>query len=59
MLKKLEIPVILVSEDTFTTATKINNAIFKIWPEDKPKIKETEELVEKYVDIDRVFKLIK
>ena len=59
--KKLEKreAVIAVEDDTFTTASKIDNLIVKIRPGETRKIKVIEELIEKYVDIDRVIDLCK
>ena len=59
LLEKISIPVIAVEDDTFTTASKINSLIVKIRPGEVKKIKATERLIEKYVDIDKVVRLIK
>ena len=59
LLKEVSIPAIAVKEDTFTTASKINSLIVKIRPGEVKKIKATEHLIEKYVDIDRILELIK
>ena len=59
LLEKISIPVIAVEDDTFATASKINSLIVKIRPGEVKKIKATEKLVEKYVDIDKVVKLLK
>lgn len=59
LLEQVSIPVIAVEEDTFAVANKINGLIVKIRPGEIKKIKATERLIEEYVDIDRILKLIK
>ena len=59
LLKEVSIPVIAVKDDTFTAASKINSLIVKIRPGEVKKIKATERLIEKYVDIDRILELVK
>lgn len=59
VIEKADIPLIVVKGDSFTTARNINNMIFKIRAEDSEKIKKTETLIEKYVDIGKIFNLAK
>ena len=59
LMKEIPIPLIAVEADTFTTASKINSLIVKIRPNEVKKIKATEQLIEKYVDVDRILDLIK
>ena len=59
LMQEVPIPVIAVEDDTFTTASKINRLIVKIRPGEIKKIKATEQLIEKYVDVDRIIDLIK
>jgi len=59
MVEKSNIPTILVNEDTFTTAKKINNLIIKIKPEDTEKINTVKEMIKKYVDVDEILGMIK
>ena len=59
LLKEVPIPVIAVKDDTFTATSKINSLIVKIRPGEVKKIKATERLIEKYVDIDRILELVK
>lgn len=59
IINKANIPLILVKKDSFSTAREINNMIFKLRADDKPKIKKTEALIEKYVDIERIYNLLK
>lgn len=59
LLEQVPIPVIAVEDDTFAAANKINSLIVKIRPGEVKKIKATERLIEEYVDIERILKLIK
>ena len=59
LVKKTEFPLILVDDDTYSATSKIVSLNFKIKAEDTTKIKETQELIEKYVDVDRIFSLLK
>lgn len=59
LMKEVPIPVIAVEDDTFTAASKINSFIVKIKPGETKKINATEQLIEKYVDVDRILDLIK
>ncbi|MEA3505893.1 MAG: hypothetical protein U9R36_00120, partial [Elusimicrobiota bacterium] len=58
LIKKTGFPLISVEDDTYTAASKITNLRFKIKPEDLKKTLEIQKLVEKYVDIDKVFSLL-
>ncbi len=58
LIKRSGIPVMLVQEDSFTVATKINNSIFKLRAEETEKIQISQELVAEHVDIDRICELI-
>ena len=58
LMERVPIAMVAVEDDTFTAASKINNLIVKISPHDTRKIKATERLVQKYVDIDRIVELI-
>lgn len=59
IIERANIPLILVEGDSFSTAWKISNMIFKLRAEDKEKIQKTEILIEKYVDVERIFKAVK
>jgi len=59
LIKGTSIPVIMVKDDTFTTAQKITNLIIKVRAEDEEKIKKIKELIKRYVDIDLIIKKIK
>jgi BioD-like phosphotransacetylase family protein len=58
LLEKTPTPVILAKEDTYTVASKINKLIIKIRPGDTQKIRAAEDLVEQYVDVDRILELL-
>lgn len=57
LLKEVPVPVILVKEDTFAAASKIKDLIVKIRSSELDKIKATQELIDNYVDIDKIIKL--
>lgn len=59
LVRKTYIPVILVSEDTYTVASRIAKLIVKIRPGDFEKIRAAEELVDQYVDVDRLLDKLK
>ncbi|MEI6438466.1 MAG: AAA family ATPase [Candidatus Omnitrophota bacterium] len=59
LIKELPIPVIMVKDDTFSVASKIDNLIVKIRPSAVTKIQAIEKLVEKYVDVGKILDLIK
>lgn len=52
LVKHTSIPVILVKDDTFTTAQRITKLIIKIRPGDRDKIVAVKQLIKQYVDID-------
>ncbi len=54
LLQKTNIPLLQVKKDAFSIATKINNVIFKIRADESEKIAIAEEMVEKYVDLDKI-----
>ena len=55
LLKTSNIPLFMVKEDAFSVATKINHMIVKIRIEDKNKISIAESMVDKFVDIDKIY----
>ena len=58
MVQRAEIPTACVESDTFTTASRINKSVFKIWPEDTAKIKEAAKVIETFVDIDKLCDMV-
>jgi BioD-like phosphotransacetylase family protein len=58
LVKSTNIPVMFVSDDTYTTAKKIHDRTIKIQPEDKEKINIVSQMLEKYVDVDKILKKI-
>ena len=59
IIERANIPLCVVKEDSFSTAREISNMIFKLRAEDKEKIKKIEVLIEKYVDVDKIFNMVK
>jgi hypothetical protein len=57
LIQRTALPVLLVEEDTYSVASRIAKLIVKIRPGDTLKIRAAEEMVEQYVDIDRVLEL--
>lgn len=58
LIKKTDLPIISVEEDTFTVASHVHDLIVKIRATDVGKIKATEKLIKEYVDIDRIINLL-
>lgn len=58
LIKKTSMPVIALKEDTYSVASSIHDIIVKIRPSEKEKVSMAIELVEKYVDVDRILKKI-
>jgi dethiobiotin synthase len=54
LIKRTYIPMMVVKEDSFSIATKINNMIIKVKSQEAEKITKTQELVKSYVDIDMI-----
>lgn len=59
LIKRTYIPVIMVQDDTFSIAAKIDHLIVKIRPSDTEKIQSAEALIEEHVDIDRILDLMR
>jgi len=59
LVRRTNIPIILVEEHTYETAQKLNNLIVKVRPQDSDKIEEVFSLIKKYVDIDYILDYIK
>lgn len=56
IISGFDIPIVQVKADTFSVASYIHDLIIKIRATDIEKIRATEQLVEEYVDIDRILK---
>jgi len=56
LVKKARIPVVLTQGDTYTVSSRVHDMIVKIKPQDKLKVATAIELVEKYVDVERIVK---
>ena len=57
--KKTKIPVLITKEDTYKIASRVNFMVVKLKPQDTDKIKIIVDMVEKYVDIDKVLANLK
>lgn len=58
LIESTFIPVMLVDDDTFSVATKINNLIVKLRPGDRRKLAATEKLVETYLDMETLVSML-
>ncbi|MFW5769387.1 MAG: phosphotransacetylase family protein [Spirochaetota bacterium] len=58
LLSRAKIPVVLVEEDTFSTAKRITNMIVKLNPGAKDKIEKVKEIVKEYVDINTILERV-
>lgn len=58
LIKNTSIPVIALKEDTYSVASKIHDIIVKIRPSEKEKIRIAVDLVERYVNIDKILEKI-
>jgi BioD-like phosphotransacetylase family protein len=54
LVRGTNLPIILVKDDTFTTAQKITNLIIKIRAEDQEKIQKVKEIIKEYVDVELI-----
>lgn len=59
VLKKSGIPVLITKEDTYAIAARVHSMVVKLKPQDAKKIKIIVDMVEKYVDIDKVLANLK
>ena len=53
-VKQSKIATLVTKEDTYSIASRIHHIIVKIHPQDTSKIKAVVDMVEKYVDIDKI-----
>ncbi len=54
LIKKYDIPTIIVSEGTYETASMIHELVVKITEEDAEKIEMSRELIEKHVNLEEL-----
>ena len=54
LIKRTHIPLLLVQEDSFNVATKITSMLVKLRSNEPEKIRIVQDLVENYVDVDRI-----
>jgi len=59
LAQQVDMPLLLVGDDTYSTACKITSSVFKIRAEDTAKVMETTRLVNRYVDVEKILQLIK
>ncbi len=59
VVEKVGIPIVLVSDDTYTVASRIAKLIVKIRPSDFEKIRAAEKMVEQFVDVDRLIEKLR
>lgn len=58
IVRKANIPVMSVQEDSFSVAKKITKLLVKIRAEEHDKINKIQSVVEKYVDVDKICSLL-
>lgn len=58
LIKETSIPVIALKEDTYSVASRIHDIIVKIKPSEREKVAVAIDLVERYVNIDRILEKI-
>jgi len=58
LIRRTFVPVIMVKDDTFTTASKIDHLITKVRPGDTDKIQMAEEMVEAFVDVNAIYRAL-
>ncbi len=59
LLERSHISTLITKEDTYKIASRVNSMIVKLKPQDKGKIKIVVDMVEKYIDIDKVLANLK
>ena len=58
LMKHTDIPMLLVEEDSYLVATKINKMMVKLNPNEGTKITKIQEMIKSYVDLDQVCELL-
>lgn len=53
-LQRSRIPVLVTKEDTYAIASRVHSMVVKLKPQDKPKIGIIINMVDKYLDVDKV-----
>ncbi len=59
LVKRTNIPIVMVKETTYETARRLNNLIVKLRPEDTDKIERATSLIKKYVDVEGIISKVK
>jgi BioD-like phosphotransacetylase family protein len=58
-LEKARMPALITKDDTYSIASRVHSMVVKLKPQDTKKIKIIVDMVEKYVDIDKVLSSLK
>ena len=58
-LQKSQIPVLVTKEDTYSIASRVHSMVVKLKPQDKPKIEIIVNMVDKYLDVDKIIASLK
>jgi len=58
-LQKSQIPVLVTKEDTYTIASRVHSMVVKLKPQDKSKVEIIVNMVDKYLDVDKVIANLK
>lgn len=58
LIKKTGYPLVVVKEDTYSITSKISQLQFKVKPESRDKVQETQELIKKHVDTKQIIDLL-
>jgi BioD-like phosphotransacetylase family protein len=59
LLQEARIPTLATEEETYTIASRVNNMVVKLKPQDSHKIMIIVDMVAKHVDIDNILEHIK
>jgi len=59
LAQQVDMPLIVVTDDTYSVASSIHSSVFKIRPEDTAKVMEATRLVNRYVDVNQIIELVK
>jgi len=58
-LENSKVPVLITKEDTYSIASRVHSMVVKLKPHDANKIKMIVDMVEKYIDIDKILANLK
>lgn len=57
-IKQYNLPTLIVEDDTYTTASNIHDIVVKLRADDEDKLTIINELIEKYVDLEGIYKAL-